>query len=34
MGVVYIEYDEKGAWRYELVKELNKAGYDIDANQL
>lgn len=33
-GVVYISYDESGAWRIELAKELKAAGYNIDFNKL
>lgn len=33
-GVLYVQYDEKGAWRFELLKELRECGYDVDANAL
>ena len=33
-GVVYTLYDQSGAWRFELVRELKEAGYDVDANDL
>ena len=33
-GVVYVQYDKKGAWRFELLKELRGCGYDVDANAL
>jgi predicted nucleotide-binding protein len=33
-GVIYIDYDEKGTWRFELAKELKACGYDIDLNKL
>ena len=33
-GVVYTLYDQAGAWRFELVRELKAAGYDVDANAL
>jgi len=33
-GVLYKEFDEPGHWRFELVKELQAAGYDVDANKL
>ncbi len=32
-GVVYIPLDDKGAWRIGLVKELQAAGFDADANR-
>ena len=31
-GVLYIPFDESGAWKMELVKELKKARFDVDAN--
>ena len=31
-GVLYIPFDESGAWKMELVKELKNAGFDVDAN--
>ena len=31
-GVLYIPFDESGAWRMKLVGELKNAGFDIDAN--
>ncbi len=31
-GVVYINLDEKGDWKTELIKEMNNAGYNIDKN--
>lgn len=33
-GVVYTPLDEKGKWKFDLVKELKAAGYEVDANQL
>ncbi len=33
-GVVYVNYDEAGAWKYELAKELRSAGYDVDMNKI
>lgn len=33
-GVAYTAYDSTGVWRYELVRELQFAGYDVDANVL
>ena len=31
-GVVYIELDPKGAWRFELARELKAAHLDVDLN--
>lgn len=33
-GVLYIPYDENGSWRFKLAKELNDAGFEINANKL
>lgn len=33
-GVVYVPFDSRGAWRYELAKELREAGYSIDMNNI
>lgn len=33
-GVVYIEIDNTGAWRYALAKELKQAGLKVDLNRL
>lgn len=33
-GVVYIELDNGGAWRYSLAKELKGAGLEVDLNKL
>lgn len=33
-GVVYTDYDAAGHWKFELVKELKAAGYNVDANAL
>jgi predicted nucleotide-binding protein len=32
-GVVYIRLDEAGHWKFELIRELKAAGYDVDANR-
>ena len=32
-GVLYIELDESGAWKMELVREMKAAGLDVDANR-
>jgi len=29
-GVVYIDYDDRGAWKMDLAKELRNANYEID----
>ena len=33
-GVTYTEFDKKGAWKYELARELANAGFEIDMNDL
>ena len=33
-GVLYVQLDEHGVWRFELVKELKAAGFEVDANLL
>ncbi|MCC7425218.1 MAG: nucleotide-binding protein [Planctomycetaceae bacterium] len=33
-GIAYTSFDSGGGWRYELVKELQAAGYTVDANKL
>lgn len=33
-GVVYVELDSAGKWKFDLVKELKAAGYCVDANKL
>jgi predicted nucleotide-binding protein len=33
-GVLYTDYDDKGAWKMELAKELREAGYEIDMNKI
>lgn len=33
-GVVYIEIDDRGAWRYALGKEFKEAGLQVDLNKL
>ncbi len=33
-GVVYTPYDSVHAWRFELVKELKNAGYEVSADAL
>ena len=31
-GVLYIPMDERGAWKMELIREMNSAGFNINAN--
>jgi predicted nucleotide-binding protein len=33
-GVLYIPYDKGGKWKFEILKELNKSGFAVDANKL
>jgi len=33
-GIVYIDYDEKNAWKFQIAKELKSAGFEIDMNNL
>ena len=33
-GVLYIKMDEPGAWKMKLIKELQGAGFDVDANRV
>ena len=32
-GVVYIPLDDSGAWKFKLVKELQTADFEVDANR-
>ena len=32
-GVLYTTMDDQGAWRMDLIRELKKAGLDVDANR-
>ncbi|MGX5733884.1 TIR domain-containing protein [Bosea thiooxidans] len=34
VGVGYVKWDEAGAWKMQLAKELDEAGYDIDFNKV
>lgn len=34
LGVVYVERDHAGAWRWALANELKAAGYDVDLNRI
>ena len=31
-GVLYIQIDESGGWQMRLIREMNSAGFNIDAN--
>ena len=31
-GVLFTSFDAHGAWKFELVRELKAAGFDVDAN--
>ena len=31
-GVAFVEYDDRGAWRLELARELKAAGFAVDMN--
>jgi predicted nucleotide-binding protein len=33
-GILFVPYDNSGQWRFDLVKELKAAGYEVDANTL
>jgi predicted nucleotide-binding protein len=33
-GVVYVPYDDRGAWRFELAREIRAAGLDVDLNKI
>ena len=33
-GVLYMPYNPSGNWKFELVRELKAAGYNVDANLL
>lgn len=33
-GVAYTPYDNHGAWKTSLIKDLKAAGYSVDANKL
>lgn len=34
VGTVYVKWDDAGAWKMALGKELDAAGYDIDFNKI
>lgn len=33
-GVIFIPYDKKGKWKFDLIKELKACEYDVDANKI
>ncbi len=33
-GVIYLDYDIKGTWKFELARELKECGYSVDLNSL
>jgi len=33
-GVLFVEHDNSDRWRFELVRELRGAGFDVDANRI
>ena len=33
-GVLYVPFDSKGSWKFEIVKELNAVGISVDANKI
>ncbi|GAB6168814.1 hypothetical protein JCM1393_12740 [Clostridium carnis] len=33
-GLVYIEFDNQKAWRFNIARDMKKLGYDIDLNNL
>jgi len=33
-GVIYKPFDDAGAWRFELVKELKALNYDVNSDKL
>jgi predicted nucleotide-binding protein len=33
-GVVYITMDKKGAWKFEIAKEMRAIGFNIDLNKI
>ena len=34
LGIIYTTYDEKGAWRFDLVKQLRELGYNVSADNI
>lgn len=33
-GIIYTSYDDQGAWRYSLVKQLRELGYNVSADNI
>lgn len=33
-GILYVPFDDAGAWKIKLVRELKECGYSVDANNL
>jgi predicted nucleotide-binding protein len=33
-GVIFVPFDDKGTWKFELTKELKAIGIDVDANKI
>ena len=33
-GLVYVQYDKGGSWKYQVAKEIRAAGYKVDLNKL
>jgi predicted nucleotide-binding protein len=33
-GVLYVECDQGGSWKYAVAKEIKAAGYEVDLNQV
>ena len=33
-GIVYVSFDDKGAWQITVAKEMKAAGLDVDLNKL
>ena len=33
-GIVYVSFDDKGAWQIAVAKEMKAAGLDVDLNKL
>lgn len=33
-GIVYTDYDDKGAWKIEVGRELQRADFDVDMNKI
>lgn len=33
-GIIYVSFDDHGAWQTQIAKEMHNAGYNIDLNRL